>query len=180
MDYDSKRQPLVRYLFGLLIWFTGFISNLSYALPNESDMSVWVNEAIVATYTFSAENFLARQKEIAKYFTPDSWIKYTKALQSSKLKESVLKNDYSVSAVALLPPTIQTLKGSSEWQATMPLVVLYKNKSYQQKQTLTVVITFVPAKTPVGVRGLAVTSFTATVTTPACRCERDSVTRTIV
>lgn len=168
MDYDSQR--LFRHcITSLFLWLS---CTLAYGTPNEADLSVWVNEAIVSTYTFSSENFLARQKAIAKYFTTQGWINYTKALEAAKLKDSVEKNNYTVSAVALLPPTIQFLSASNEWQAKMPLLVLYKNKDYQQKQTLEVIITFVSAKEHEGVRGLALTSFTTTISTPSCRCEK--------
>ena len=169
MDIRLKRHSFVTTLLG---FFFGFLSNSCYAAPSEIDLSVWANEAIVATYTFSASNFLDRQKQIAKYFSSQGWINYNKALVASKLQDSVQKNNYEVSAVALLPPVIKTIVKTNEWEATMPLLVLYKNKEYQQKQTLSVVITFMPAKENEGVRGLVLTSFTTTVTTPACRCER--------
>jgi hypothetical protein len=168
MDYDSQRQ-FWRYITGILLWLH---CAFSYAIPSETELSVWANEAIVTTYTFSAEHFLDRQKAIAKYFTSQGWINFTKAIQAAKLQESVEKNNYTTSAVALLPPTIKFLSASNEWQAKMPLLVLYKNKDDQQKQTLEVVITFISSKAPEGVRGLAITSFTTTITTPACRCEK--------
>lgn len=171
MDYSSQRLSFCSYILGLLFCF---ICSFCQAAPNEVDLSIWANESIVSTYTFSAANFLDRQKQIAKYFSSQGWINYNKALQAAKLQESVQKNNYEVSAVALLPPTIKTLPATNEWQATMPLLVLYKNKDYQQKQTLQVVITFMPAKGNEGVRGLVLTSFTTTITTPACRCEHSS------
>ena len=180
MDYDSQRHSALsiqRYLFGLFIWFA---STVCHALPSDTILSVWVNEAIVTTYTFSADNFLERQKEIAKYFTTQGWINYTKAMLAAKLQESVEKNSYAVSAVALLPPKITYLSKTHEWQANMPLLVLYKNQEYQQKQTLEVVVTFVSAKPEEGVRGLVLTSFNTTVATPACRCDRGLRTKIIV
>lgn len=130
MDYRLKRRSFYSYIIGLLFCF---VWNMSQAAPSEVDLSVWANEAIVSTYTFSASNFLDRQKQIAKYFSSQGWINYNKALQASKLQDSVQKNNYDVSAVALLPPVIKTLVKTNEWEATMPLLVLYKNKDYQQK-----------------------------------------------
>lgn len=184
MDYDSKKihSKLLSH-YGLLRWICLWLSMMlvlpAYAAPSDAELSVWANEAIVAAYTFSATDFLDKQKTIAKYFTSTGWINYNKALQASKLKESVQKNNYTVSAVALLPPTLKTIE-NNQWQATMPLLVLYANKSYQQKQTLAVIITFTTATSNEGVRGLALTSFTTTVTTPACRCEGARRTNTIV
>ncbi|MCR9192558.1 MAG: DotI/IcmL family type IV secretion protein [Gammaproteobacteria bacterium] len=178
MTHKSNHTIRSFLSYGIALWFSCILSP-AHATPSDSDLSVWANEAIVSAYTFTADNFLARQKEIAKYFTAKSWITYTKALETAKLKESVQKNKYEVSAVALLPPTIKLINNGKEWQANMPLMVLYKNKSYQQKQTLAVVITFA-AQSNEGVRGLALTSFNTTITTPACRCEKPTITKTFV
>ncbi|WP_242602057.1 DotI/IcmL family type IV secretion protein [Legionella yabuuchiae] len=135
--------------------------------------SVWVNEAIVATYTYNYKNFLPRQKEIAKYFTADGWIAYSKALNASKLPDTVQKNNYFVNAVAQLPPEIKPLN-SDVWQANMPLLVVYKNPQYQQKQTLSVTIQFKEVSGGQGVRGLAITSLQSKVIEPPCVCQPSS------
>lgn len=166
----KQRALFLRSLTTVLIWA---ICTITQAAPSETDLSVWANEAIVTTYTFSGDNFLDRQKAIAKYFSTEGWINYTKAMEAAKLQASVEKNHYVVSSVALLPPAIKFIAERKEWEAKMPLLVLYKGPDYEQKQTLEVVITFVTAKPNEGVRGLALTSFTTTVTIPACRCEHN-------
>ncbi len=94
------------------------------AAQTPTELSVWVNEAIVATYTYNYQNELTRQKEIAHYFTSTGWINYTKALTESKLPTAVKKNAYSVSAVATMPPIIKSLH-QNYWQAMMPVLVVY-------------------------------------------------------
>lgn len=137
-------------------------------------LSVWANEAIVATYTYDYENFMQRQKEIAKYFTGAAWTAYSAAFQASKLPESVQKNSYAVSAVATLPPEIkekQVLQGQvRQWEAGMPLRVLYKNPQFQQKQDLFITITFMQAPSGQGVRGLVITSFQSKPMENPCPC----------
>lgn len=157
-----------------------------FADNDDASQSVWVNEAIVSTYTYNYKNFLARQKEIAKYFTSDGWIAYTKALTDAKLPEAVQENSYFVSSVATNPPKIKQL-GSGLWQATMPLLVVYENPQYQQKQTLEVTIQFRQAPSGQGVRGLAIVSLKSKVIQPACKCppddgndDSDSTTQTTV
>ena len=89
MNYASQKHSSIfiwRYISGLLFWI---VCAIGHATPSETDLSVWVNEAIVTTYTFSADNFLDRQKAIAKYFTSQGWINFTKAIQAAKLQESV-------------------------------------------------------------------------------------------
>ncbi|WED42729.1 DotI/IcmL family type IV secretion protein [Legionella cardiaca] len=140
------------------------------AAPDKTQLAVWANEAIVATYTFDYQNFLARQKEIAKYFSAAGWTAYSTALNASKLPETVKNNSYFVSAVATLPPEIKTIN-ATQWQAIMPILVLYKNPQYQQKQNLLVTINFVPAPAGQGVRGLSIVSLQSKVTQPPCECK---------
>ncbi len=148
-------------------------------VADQTQLAVWVNEAIVATYTYDYENFIERQKDIAKYFTSNGWIEYSKALLKAKLPDAVKKNAYVVSAVALMPPDIKTLK-NNQWQALMPLLVVYKNPSYQQKQTLTVKLTFIVAPEGSGVRGFAITDLQTQVTEPPCECAKVQKMKAVV
>jgi len=158
-------KQFIRFFLGC----SAFISFSSYATPDDTQLAVWANEAIVATYTYNYQNYLTRQQQIAQYFSSDGWIAYSKALNDSKLPDAVQQNSYYVSAVASLPPALKAL-GNNQWQAVMPLLVVYKNPQYQQKQTLQVTLNFGSAPTGQGVRGLAVTSLQAKVITPACKC----------
>ncbi|KTD17731.1 DotI/IcmL family type IV secretion protein [Legionella jordanis] len=142
----------------------------SFAAPDNTQLAVWANEAIVATYTYDYKNFLTRQKEIAKYFTASGWIAYSNALNAAKLPQMVQQNSYFVSSVATSPPEVKTIK-TDQWQASMPLLVLYKNPQYQQTQHLLVTINFIPAPSGQGVRGLAIESLQAKISKPPCRCQ---------
>src|ERR1700722_18845828 len=123
--------------FILLLIYT----QLSAAQPEQAQLSVWVNEAIVATYSYSYKNYLEDQKKIAKYFTADGWIAYSNALNASKLPEAVQKNLYYVSSVATQPPVITQID-STHWKANMDLLVVYQNPQYQQRQNLKVTTQF--------------------------------------
>jgi len=144
-----------------------------YAEPDNTQLAVWANEAIVATYTYNHQNFLSRQKEIAHYFTSAGWMAYSKALNDSKLPDVVQKNAYYVNAVATQPPNVKVL-GNNQWQAVMPVLVVYKNPEFQQKQTLEVTLGFTSVPFGQGVRGLAITSLQAKVVQPACQCPTDN------
>lgn len=154
-------------------WIIAFIVLLIakpvLAQMNDAQLTVWVNEAIVSTYTYNYSNVINRQKEIAKYFTASGWIAYNKALETSQLLNSVKKNKYAVSAVATMPPEIQKI-GADEWKASMPLIVVYKNATYQQKQILKVIVNFSTASSGQGIRGLAITSFVSQSSEPPCSC----------
>jgi hypothetical protein len=146
-----------------------FCSQWTYAGPEQAQIAVWVNEAIVATYSFSYKNYLEDQKQIAKYFTADAWIAYSKALNDSKLPDAVQANLYYVSAVATEPPVI-TPVDETHWKATMKLLVMYQNAQYKQRQNLKVTIGFTAAPAGQGVRGYSITSLQSVVTTPPCQC----------
>lgn len=150
-------------------------TQLAHAGPEQAPMAVWVNEAIIATYSYSYKNYLADQKQIAKYFTAEGWMAYSKALNDSKLPEAVQKNLYYVSAVPTEPPVITPID-SSHWKATMNLLVMYQNPQYKQKQTLKVTIQFGVAPAGQGVRGFSMNSLQSVVSKPPCQCplEEDS------
>ena len=152
---------------------------LSYAQSEQAELSVWVNEAIVATYTYSYQNYLQDQKKIAKYFTADGWIAFSNALNASKLPEAVQKNQYRVSSVATEPPVITQID-PTHWKANMRLLVVYQNPQYQQRQHLRVAINFMVAPSGQGVRGYSMTNLQSVETKPACKCilEEDSDTPT--
>ncbi|MBA2711179.1 MAG: DotI/IcmL/TraM family protein [Tatlockia sp.] len=154
---------------GLALLTTSYTVN---AAPGEVELAVWANEAIVSTYSYNFNNFMQRQKEIAKYFTAKGWTDFSTAFIASKLPEAVKANSYYVSAVATLPPSIKTV-GPAKWQATMPLLVVYKNPQYQQKQTVEVTINFTQVPTDQGVRGLAITSLQSKIMKPTCKCDLD-------
>ena len=157
----------------ILLLCLSFFSFPAFSEADETQLAVWANEAIVATYTYNYQNFLERQKGIAVYFTSEGWIAYSKALNDSKLPENVKKNNYYVSAVATMPPKIAAIN-DHYWQAVMPLLVVYKNPQYQQKQTLNVTLQFTVAPSGQGVRGFAITSLQAKQVTPTCECPADS------
>ena len=158
-----------KYFFLIFASFYILSTPINAATFDNSQLSVWANEAIVATYSYDYKNFMERQKEIAKYFTADAWIAYSAALNTAKLPQTIKENSYFVSAVATLPPSISTLS-NNQWQAMMPVLVLYQNPQYKQTQTLNVTLTFKEAQTG-GVRGLAITSVDAKESAPACKCQ---------
>lgn len=166
---EKEKDTIVRFI----NWIAFILLTLPFtctAAPDNTQLEVWANEAIVATYTFDYKNYLAQQRAIAHYFTANGWTQYSDALNASKLPETVQKNAYFVSAVATLPPVIKAL-GEKQWQATMPLLVLYKNPQYQQKQTLQVTIQFGETPSGQGVRGLGISHLQAKISEPACICQ---------
>lgn len=145
----------------------------SLAATDRTQLVVWANEAIIASYSYNYQSYLEHQKELAKYFTAAGWISYSKALNEAKLAESVQKNAYDVTAVATQPPTLVTLD-PNHWQVSMPILVVYKNPQYQQQQHLKVVINFAAAPAGQGVRGFSMSSLQTTAISPPCTCPINS------
>ena len=148
------------------------------ATPNDILISVFANEAIVTTYTFDFEHFINQEKNIAKYFTADGWLSYSQAMQNSKLPDSIKKNSYYVSSVATMPPAVKSIS-DTEWEVTMPLLVVYKNPAYTQKQDLNVKLSIVKSTTA-GVRGFAITRLISSVISQPCRCAKMEPSAAIV
>lgn len=160
-------KKLNALVFGFL---TIIAAKSAISAPDRAQLTVWANEAIIATYTFDYKNYVQQQKEIAKYFTSDAWISFTKALNDSKLPEDVQKNLYKVTAVATEPPKLISLD-ATHWQVIMPILVMYENPEYKQTQNLKVVLGFTVAANGQGVRGFSITSLQSTITKPPCQCK---------
>ncbi len=171
-----KLRYIIAMIYSVMAW--GLTSQSASAESSEVELAVWVNEAIVSTYTFDFAHFIAQEKAIAKYFTSEGWINYSHAMEESKLPTSIQTHSYYVSAVAAMPPTIKPVEGKG-WEATMPILVIYKNPAYQQKQSLLITVDFMKTTTQ-GVRGYAITRFKSAVINPPCRCAKKEPTAAIV
>ncbi|MDP3704857.1 MAG: DotI/IcmL family type IV secretion protein [Legionellaceae bacterium] len=172
----AKPRYIATIVFSIMAWCLATIP--ASAKSSAVELAVWVNEAIISTYTFDYEHFIPQEKEIAKYFTSEGWVNYSNALQESKLPTSIQTNSYYVSAVATMPPTIKTIQNKG-WEATMPILVIYKNPAYKQKQSLLITVNFIKTTTQ-GVRGYAITSLKSAIITPPCRCAKKEPTAAIV
>lgn len=162
----------------LLTLLLTIMASTAFGANDTLKLSVWANEAIVSAYSYNYNNLIARQKETARYFTSNAWIKYSQAQLKSGLMNSVKKNYYNVSAVATMPPTVKdkgTVQGQQTWEITMPILAVYKNPQYQQKQYLSV--TLMVIKQATGERGLAITQFISKQL-QAPKCDPDNSTPT--
>jgi hypothetical protein len=157
----------------LLVNLSVFCKNTYAAQVNDPKINAWVADAILNTYTFDADNVIARQKLIAKYFTVDGWINYGKALKDSKLIETVQANKYIVAAVPLAAPKVMTSE-NSKWTATMPIIVTYHGKQSDETQALDIKILFVTTSQGQGVEGKAIERLWATPTSQPCPCKKCS------
>lgn len=157
----------------LIIWLISLIVSVNiYAGQANLDKKIWAHQAILATFQLNNNTYIADQKEIAKYFTLDAWTKYLQLLEKVKFQQFIEKNNYRVDAVALKPVSLKQMK-QGYWQATMPILVQYKNPQYSQLQTLEVGIQFKPAPRGQGVQGYQLVSFFSKKIDKPCRCMVD-------
>lgn len=163
MNNLSRRLVLVF----LLLFFKS-----TQALEASVPMQVWVNQAIVNLFTFSFDNWESRQKDMASYFTTDAWQAYLKAMNQSNIITVVKNNKYTVSAVATLPPSIKLI-GKNLYEASMPIIVSYKNADKTQVQHLTITL-HVFETTNTGFGKYAINQFLSKVDTMPCMCKEDN------
>jgi len=133
------------------------------------DKKIWAHQAIVATFQIKNSTYIADQKEIAKYFTAPAWKTYLNVLETVNFQQYIEKNNYRVSAVALKPVQLKQLE-QGHWQATMPILVQYKNPQQEQLQTLQATIQFKQAPPGQGVRGYQLVSFVSKNIDKPCQC----------
>jgi Type-IV b secretion system, inner-membrane complex component len=147
-----------------------FISmTASFSLEPTVPLQVWVNEAIINTFSFSDTNLINRQKDIALYFTPDAWKVYLDTLNRSNILKQVQENHYQVSAVALMPPTIAEDPSGKTWQAQMPILVKYKNNTSELKQHLDIRLKIIKSPSSDS-RGFAILQYESKIIDKPCSC----------
>lgn len=156
----------------ILLLFLMLFFKSSQALEPSVPMQVWVNQAIINLFTYSYDNWDARQKDMASYFTPDAWQAFQNAVAKSNIISQVKQNKYNVSAVATLPPTIKTI-GKNIYQVDMPILVAYKNENDTQVQNLVITL-HVFDTNATGLGQFAINQFLSKIDTTPCSCKGNS------
>ncbi len=154
----------------LIAWLITLVVSInSFAGQENLDKKIWAHQAILASYQVHYNTYLADQKAIAKYFTLDAWKKYLQVLNKINYQQYLEKNNFRVDAVALKPIALSDL-GQGHWQASMPVLVEYKNPQYSQLQTIQVTLQFKPAPSGQGVAGYQIVSYAAKSIDKPCKC----------
>jgi hypothetical protein len=157
-------------MFKKLFYISIFIACFThaFALAPTVPLQVWTNEAIVNLYDFTAGNWLARQKDMAQYFTAEAWMAYQAALKKTQLIQQVTENSFSVSAVSTAPPTVKSIDATS-WDAKMPVLVQFKNQNGVQFQNFEVNLKIIKVNDS-GLRGFAIQQYDSKVLKELCAC----------
>ncbi|KPJ67706.1 MAG: type IV secretion protein DotI [Coxiella sp. DG_40] len=124
----------------------------------------WANRAAVAAYSYNFVNYRDALQDLQNKFTPDGWKNFEKALQASKMLETIIAKKLVVSAVATGAPVILdqgVVGGYYVWKVNMPLLVTYESPSEltQHPMVVTMIVSRVsPINYP---DGIAIASFVA-------------------
>ncbi|MCC5791420.1 MAG: DotI/IcmL family type IV secretion protein [Legionellaceae bacterium] len=152
---------------GLLL--LSMIVSPAYSVDADIARAIWVQQAILSTYHYDHHDYLGQQKQIARYFTAKAWMDYSKALSAAQMPQQVQEHQWTVTAVAIRPPTVSALP-EHHWQAEMPILVSYRNDDKEQLQTINVRLQFTGASGATGVDGYAIVSFQSRMIGEPCTC----------
>jgi intracellular multiplication protein IcmL len=104
---------------------------VSLHLPNMGRMAIsdWAAMAAAQIMTFGFNDVDARFALSQKYFTPDGWETFRKAVIQSKLVEQVLATQQIVTSVPKEPPVLKQeglINGKDGWAFDVPLLVTFR------------------------------------------------------
>ena len=146
------KKVLLTCLILLIMPFTAMAhdeADLSQPLstPIYSDIEIrnWTSTAITTALTFQFNSIPRDLKNSSRYFTPKGWDSFYKALQKSRIIETVQSRHQIVTTTIMGSPIIQSqrdVEGVYEWVVMVPIVTTYQagKESKSQKLLATVVI----------------------------------------
>lgn len=136
---------------------------LPFAHQSFKNITSWLNDAIIASYTFDFVNFYKNVGNAEFYYTPDGYQAYIQALKSSGLEKDIIGKKLIASIVPLKNPALLTSGYYSTgefWKFSVPVLINYSggtNKPYNNKYLIEVTVVKVPAY--VSHKGLAISAF---------------------
>lgn len=119
--------------------------------PNLSTPALlsWVAQAASETMSFSFSNYRRNLQESSRHFTRQGWDSFSKALQQSRIIESIEANTQEVSAVPRGAPVLKfegIVSGQYQWQVQIPMILTFVSgsKTRSDNWIITIVVTRVP------------------------------------
>lgn len=135
---------------------------LPYPHQSFKNISGWVFEAIMASYSFDFNNYYSQLDKVSYYYTPEGYTMYLKALQLAKVEGQVISNKIEVSTVPLQEPVLikgGNLGSTEYWRYRVPVLIsFYSGKDLVvERKKIEVLVLRVPAhKNP---KGLSIAEF---------------------
>ncbi len=119
--------------------------------PNLSTPALlsWVAQSASETMSFSFSNYRRNLQESSRHFTRAGWDSFSKALQQSRIIESIEANTQEVSAVPRGAPVLKSegvVAGQYQWVVQVPMILSYVSgsKTRTDKWIVTIVVVRVP------------------------------------
>lgn len=127
------------------------IPMLALNQPNLSTPALlsWVAQAATEVMTFGFNDYRRRLQESSRSFTKPGWESFTKALQASRIIETVETNQQVVTAAPSGAPIVESeglFNGRYQWIIQLPLIVTYQSgtKTRSNRLLVTLVVVRVP------------------------------------
>lgn len=100
--------------------------------PNVSNNILlnWVTESMMISNTFNFVNYATKIEAAREYFTPEGYESFTKALQDTRLLQTVISNKFVLRAMPTAAPQIVKegeLANRYLWKIKLPMMFQYKN-----------------------------------------------------
>lgn len=119
--------------------------------PNLSTPALmsWVAQAATEVMTFGFNDYRRRLQESSRNFTRTGWESFTKALQQSRMVETVEANQQVVTTAPSGAPILQSeglVNGRYQWVVQIPLILSFQSgsKTQSDRYLVTVVVVRVP------------------------------------
>lgn len=141
-----------------------FLSSLVWSIEPTVSLQVWANNAIINSFTFNDKNLQTRQLDIAQFFEPQAWKRFSQL----NIFQDAKSHHFEVSAVATLPPKINLLENHSFF-AEMPIMVTYVHANETITQNLNITIKAIPSKAR-GTGGYTIAQFESINVSSPCAC----------
>ncbi len=116
--------------------------------PNLSTpaLTSWVAQASTEVMTFGFNDYRRRLQESSRNFTRRGWESFTKALQQTRIVETVDANQQVITAVPRGAPIIQSegvVNGRYQWVVQLPLLLTFEAGASSQTHTYIVSVVVV-------------------------------------
>jgi intracellular multiplication protein IcmL len=116
--------------------------------PNLSTPALmsWVAQAATEVMTFGFNDYRRRLQGASRNFTPGGWESFTRALQQSRIIETIEEQQQVATAAPKGAPVLQSSgvsQGRYQWVVQMPMIITYESGAKKRTDNLLVTIVVV-------------------------------------
>ena len=138
------------------------ITTLPYPHQSFKNVSGWLFDAIMLSYSFNFNNYYSQVEKSSYFFTPQGYDMYLKALTASKIETDIMLKKLDITTVPLQEPVLinsGVFSSTEFWRFRVPVLVSYYGGKTPviQKQLIEVLILRVPAHN--NPKGLSISEF---------------------